>query len=433
MSNNSIPRSITNNAGLVIVPNPLPSTPLRGNPIILPDSPLSLPNKTINAATTVPGYMSMAERLRKTQQQVLALKERINGLRQAKEDDIDWESYGKPSDVKFNFAIRRSLRGHYGKIYSSDWGGDNISVVSAGQDGRLIIWNGFTENKREVFRLKSAWVMSCAYEKDGNQLVACGGLDNTISIYHITKGSSHYSHAGHFGNYHIPLFTLVGHEGYISDIKFWNMNNTNTITPTSSSSSSSSLVSNNLQLLSCSGDSSIILWDVHTGTKKQIFNDHTSDVMSINCHPFDNNIFVSGSCDTIVRIWDIRTGHSVRSFGGHASDINAVDFFPSGAAVASGSDDSSIRMFDLRSSGPINILSEDRIICGVTDLTFSKTGRLLFSSYDESYIIAWEIISKEGTFHELKGHRNRVSTIGVNTSGNALLTGSWDTELAIWC
>lgn len=36
------------------------------------------------------------------------------------------------------------------------------------------------------------------------------------------------------------------------------------------------------------------------------------------------------------------------------------------------------------------------------------------------------------TFHELKAHKNRVSCLGVNYTGQALCTGSWDTELAVW-
>lgn len=34
-------------------------------------------------------------------------------------------------------------------------------------------------------------------------------------------------------------------------------------------------------------------------------------------------------------------------------------------------------------------------------------------------------------FHELKGHQNRVSTVGVNAEGNALCTGSWDQTLMV--
>jgi hypothetical protein len=42
-----------------------------------------------------------------------------------------------------------------------------------------------------VFSLKSTWVMSCAYERTENRLVACGGLDNHCSIYNAgTPGGS---------------------------------------------------------------------------------------------------------------------------------------------------------------------------------------------------------------------------------------------------
>ena len=56
----------------------------------------------------------------------------------------------------------------------------------------------------------------------------------------------------------------------------------------------------------------------------------------------------------------------------------------------------------------------------------------MFAAYEEGYSIAWETISRDGTFHELKAHRNRVSCLGVNSTGQALCTGSWDTELAVW-
>lgn len=44
----------------------------------------------------------------------------------------------------------------------------------------------------------------------------------------------------------------------------------------------------------------------------------------------------------MVLIWDMRTGHCVQSFEGHQSDINSVKFHPSGDAVATGSDDSTV-------------------------------------------------------------------------------------------
>ena len=119
-------------------------------------------------------------------------------------------------------------------------------------------------------------------------------------------------------------------------------------------------------------------------------------------------------------------------FAGHLSDVNAVEFGPTGNVVGSGSDDASCRIFDLRSLGPLNVFNDDSISCGVTDVCFSKTGRLLFCSYEENFAIGWETCSAAGVFHELKTHKNRVSCLGINATGQALATGSWDTSLAIW-
>lgn len=78
---------------------------------------------------------------------------------------------------------------------------------------------------------------------------------------------------------------------------------------------------------------------------------------SVSPHPFDKNMFASGSCDSTVKVWDIRSNSCVRTFTGHVSDVNAVEFMPSGNCVGTGSDDATCRIFDLRSCGPINIFA----------------------------------------------------------------------------
>lgn len=55
-----------------------------------------------------------------------------------------------------------------------------------------------------------------------------------------------------------------------------------------------------------------------------------------------NDFHYFQSCDRMVLIWDMRTGQCVQSFEGHQSDINSVKFHPSGDAVATGSDDSTV-------------------------------------------------------------------------------------------
>ena len=46
------------------------------------------------------------------------------------------------SKLVLNIRQRRVLKGHFGKIYAMHWAQDSKHLVSASQDGKLIIWNG---------------------------------------------------------------------------------------------------------------------------------------------------------------------------------------------------------------------------------------------------------------------------------------------------
>jgi guanine nucleotide-binding protein G(I)/G(S)/G(T) subunit beta-1 len=98
--------------------------------------------------------------------------------------------------------------------------------------------------------------------------------------------------------------------------------------------------------------------------------------------------------------------------------------------VATGSDDSTCRLFDLRADRQINQYSSDNITCGVTSVAFSGSGRLLFAGYDDFNCSVWDVL-KGDRVGILAGHENRVSCLGVNNDGTALCTGSWDTTLKV--
>ena len=59
------------------------------------------------------------------------------------------------------------------------------NLVSASQDGKLIVWNAASTNKVHAIPLRSSWVMTCAFSPTA-QRVACGGLDNICSIYNLS-------------------------------------------------------------------------------------------------------------------------------------------------------------------------------------------------------------------------------------------------------
>lgn len=48
---------------------------------------------------------------------------------------------------RIQMRTRRTLRGHLAKIYAMHWGSDSRNLVSASQDGKLIVWDSHTTNK----------------------------------------------------------------------------------------------------------------------------------------------------------------------------------------------------------------------------------------------------------------------------------------------
>lgn len=345
--------------------------------------------------------------LETARQQVAALQQKIDSIRSQQDDDYSpLFSAGGSGPVKLDSQMkqRRILKGHFGKIYAMQWSADNKHLVSASQDGKLIIWNGFTTNKVHAIPLRSSWVMTCAFSPSG-QFVACGGLDNLCSVYKLPdKNGAGSERTGS------AIHELAQHEGYLSCCRF--------IT--------------DKEIITSSGDSTCILWDLEKKTPKNVFNDHTGDVMSVAVHA-DSNLVVSGSCDATTKLWDLRTANksALKTFLGHESDINSVAFFPDGNAFGSGSDDSSCRLFDIRSYGQVAKYADSKILCGITSVAFSHSGKFLFAGYDNYECFAWDVQTGQESA-KLSGHDNRVSCLGVTEDGKALCTGSWDTLLKIW-
>jgi guanine nucleotide-binding protein G(I)/G(S)/G(T) subunit beta-1 len=305
-----------------------------------------------------------------------------------------------PEIPKLALKPRRTLKGHLAKIYALQWAEGQQNLVSASQDGKLIVWNAMTTNKVHAIPLRSSWVMTCAYSPTG-QLVACGGLDNICSIYSL-KGKE--------GPIRVSRELNV-HTGYLSCCRFIS----------------------DKQIVTASGDMSLVLWDVDANTPSKTFQDHTGDVMCVALSPDkpDPTCFVSGGCDALAKRWDIRAGQCSQTFAGHESDINAIDFLRNGQCFATGSDDASCRLFDVRAYRELVAYTNESILCGITSVAFSLSGRFLFAGYDDFNCYVWDTIKGKQVV-VLAGHDNRVSCLAVSSDGMALCTGSWDALLKVW-
>uniref|UniRef100_A0A8C1PJQ4 Guanine nucleotide binding protein (G protein), beta polypeptide 1b n=2 Tax=Cyprininae TaxID=2743694 RepID=A0A8C1PJQ4_CYPCA len=321
--------------------------------------------------------MSELDQLRQEAEQ---LKNQIRDARKACADATLSQITANIDPVgRIQMRTRRTLRGHLAKIYAMHWGTDSRYRTAPSR----YLHDGLTLFVHAI-PLRSSWVMTCAYAPSGNY-VACGGLDNICSIYSLKTRE---------GNVRVSR-ELAGHTAS-----------------------------------ECCDLSRSALWDIETGQQTTTFAGHTGDVMSLSLAP-DTRLFVSGACDASAKLWDVREGMCRQTFTGHESDINAICFFPNGNAFATGSDDATCRLFDLRADQELMVYSHDNIICGITSVAFSKSGRLLLAGYDDFNCNVWDAL-KADRAGVLAGHDNRVSCLGVTDDGMAVATGSWDSFLKIW-
>jgi WD40 repeat protein len=87
-------------------------------------------------------------------------------------------------------------------------------------------------------------------------------------------------------------------------------------------------------------------------------------------------------------------------------------------------------LFDIRADRELNTFTHDNILCGITSVAFSISGRILFGGYDDWTCNVWDTLKGERV-GVLTGHENRVSCLGVSIDGMALCTGSWDSTLRV--
>ena len=83
-----------------------------------------------------------------------------------------------------------------------------------------------------------------------------------------------------------------------------------------------------------------------------------------------------------------------------------LQFFPQGTAFCTGSDDATVKLYDIRADQELAQYSHDNIICGVTSVAFSKSGRLLMAGYDDFNVNVWDTLRVERAG---KSHANKCS------------------------
>ncbi len=231
-----------------------------------------------------------------------------------------------------------TLTGHSGRVWSAAWSPDSSRLVSAGCqernednsamytciEGEIIIWNLVTATNIQTINLNSNEYVNVTWLPDGNRLASISA-DDKLSLWDATTGTL--------------LQTLSGYTGNVqSKAQSWSPDGNRL---------ASAICEEFMAIITepCPRGE-IVLWDIRTGMRFQIFTGHSEDVRGTAWSPDGSRLASAycfgGSFGPCIRgdiiLWDAMTGKQLQSLNGPTSGVTSIAWSSSGSLASSTSD-----------------------------------------------------------------------------------------------
>ncbi|EFX04319.1 pre-mRNA splicing factor [Grosmannia clavigera kw1407] len=147
----------------------------------------------------------------------------------------------------------------------------------------------------------------------------------------------------------------------------------------------------------------------------------------------------SGGAEGLVQLWSLEQDTPVATLAGHTARVCRVEFHPSGAFLASASEDASWRLWDVRRAGEdassAELLRQEGHSRGVYAVSFNTDGSLIASAGLDSIGRIWDLRSGRTVMildGPLDGHIKPIYALDWGADGHRLLSASADGWVKCW-
>lgn len=371
------------------------------------------------------------------------------------------------------------LWGHTDAVTKAVFSPDGSSILSAGWDDRMVLWNATSHQPIGQPIPSPRGLVSVAFNPNGSRFASSshGSIvvwdtksrqpvgspfhanEDFVHVAFSSKGNLLAASTDAYGNHPsvVFLWDLVTHQLVRDPIPGANF----AFSPDDS-----------LLAVALYGD--VVFYDLrsHRALNKP-GGGHGKNISSIAFSP-DGSILATGSEDNSIILWDVATRKPIGPLVGHSQAVSSLLFAPDAESLYSGSLDGTIIQWDLENMKPAAtlvsglgasvssifsspdgklkslVLDKERVVLlnlngdpplgrhikaegsRGSNAAFSPDGRLLATAGDFGDVVLWDVATGQQSGDPLEGHEHQVSSVAFAPDGKTLISGSMDGTVIFW-
>jgi WD40 repeat protein len=324
---------------------------------------------------------------------------------------------------------------------------DGKSLASASKDCTVKLWKPFPRPDSDTLIGHNNLVDDVVFTSDSKRLISAAFGIPTIKMWDVASGRDlsevlrdlpAIDWAGGLGLSPDDRILAIGSEGLL----LWDMTShreidrlpiMNELDGGSANCAVFSPDSKTLAVHTYAGTFKV--WDVPTLRELIILEGYGSHFGAAAFSPDGRTLVIPEWNEPSITLWqtsalrDGRADKPTKTLMGHSEYINAIAFSPDGTTLASGSSDTTIRLWDLATK------SETATLTGHTSnvhcLAFSPDGRTLASGGNDGTVRLWNLVLNKQVA-VLEGHGSAVWKVAFSPDGQTLASTSLDATIKLW-
>ncbi|MFO0979082.1 MAG: protein kinase [Planctomycetaceae bacterium] len=311
---------------------------------------------------------------------------------------------------------------------------DGCTIAAAGTDGKIRLLDAESLEVRAEFSDGSASVNCVAFSDDG-QLIASGDDKGTIRVWNTSTGEMRQTIAGHTRSVRAIAFRPNQEQfasgGEDASLKLWSLTSQEPVAELKGHAqwvTSVAFTKDGERLVSGSADRTVLLWSLNDFRQIASNSDSVDWILAVAVSPDGKQIAMSGS-NQAIHLWDVETGRKRQLRGHRGDEIRSIDFSTDGSMLVSASDDATIKIWDVASEKVDGIVGEG--LWEIECLSYQATGHKFVSVGSDSRIRLWDSASGK-QISEIENEFARVYCAAINVTGEVIVSGHDDGTVVVW-